>query len=90
LGYEVINLGGGCSPVSLQTLIAHIERALGKTAHYKAFHKLHPTDIGQSQADITKARQLLDWRVRVNLGDGLKHTIDWYRENRHWVNNLLQ
>lgn len=28
--------------------------------------------------DITLARRLLDWEPRVDPGDGLRHTIDWF------------
>jgi nucleoside-diphosphate-sugar epimerase len=32
--------------------------------------------------DVLKARQLLDWEPRVDLEEGLKRTIEWYRERR--------
>lgn len=37
-------------------------------------------DPKQRRPDITKARNLLGWRPRVKLEDGLKKTIDYFRE----------
>jgi UDP-glucose 4-epimerase len=37
-------------------------------------------DVMRNFADTTKARSLLGWRTEVALSDGLKKTIDWFRE----------
>jgi len=34
--------------------------------------------------DYTKARTELGWEPKVTFEDGIKETIDWYRENREW------
>jgi nucleoside-diphosphate-sugar epimerase len=36
-------------------------------------------DVRDSQADITKARQLLGYVPIVDLEEGLRHTLDWAR-----------
>jgi nucleoside-diphosphate-sugar epimerase len=33
------------------------------------------------QADITKAKDLLNWRPTTSLRTGLKQTIEWYKNN---------
>ena len=33
--------------------------------------------------DWSKVREL-GWEPRVNLEEGLRRTLEWYRENRHW------
>jgi len=33
-----------------------------------------------------KAYQVLGWEPKINLEDGLKDTIEWYKNNRHWLN----
>jgi len=47
---------------------------------------LHPRILGQGQGEISrqwldsaKARQLLDWRPRVGLEEGIRRSIAWYR-----------
>jgi nucleoside-diphosphate-sugar epimerase len=87
LGYEVINLGGGRNPLSLQTIIAFIEHALGRKATI-AGQPIHAADIKETWADITKAKKLLDWTPQVTPEDGFQRTVDWYRENRDWLKDL--
>lgn len=87
LGYEVINLGGGKNPISLNRIIEWIEEALGKTAQYdrKPFHK---ADIKETWADISKAEQLLGWTPQVSVKDGLQQSVDWYLANRDWLSTI--
>lgn len=84
VGYEVINLGGGKNPVSMNQVIQSIERYLGKKASidHKPFHK---ADILETWADIDKADRLLDWRPEVGVEEGLKRSVDWYLENKEWL-----
>jgi UDP-glucose 4-epimerase len=39
-----------------------------------------PTEIWRMYADSTRARELLGWKPEVCLEDGLKRTVDWFRE----------
>jgi nucleoside-diphosphate-sugar epimerase len=41
-------------------------------------------DIGSYQADSTRAKKVLGWQPHVSLRDGLRHTIDFYREHLSW------
>lgn len=87
VGYEVINLGGGKNPISLNTVIGSIEKHLGKKAiiDSKAFHI---ADIKETWADISKADRLLGWKPQISFDEGLKRSIDWYLDNREWVRNI--
>ena len=87
LGYEIINLGGGRNPVSINTLIQKIEALLGKKAQveYQEFHK---ADMKVTWAEIGKARKLLSWKPCVSLDEGLRHTISWYLKNKKWVQKI--
>ena len=40
-------------------------------------------DVRHSLADITRARNLLDYEPTVGLRDGLKLTIDWWKTSRY-------
>jgi nucleoside-diphosphate-sugar epimerase len=87
LGFEVINLGGGQNPIALNTMIAGIEKRLGKKAQIdsKVFHK---ADIKETWADISKAKRLLGWEPRVSFEEGLDKTVAWYLENKAWVKDV--
>ena len=86
LGFEVINLGSS-RPVRLNNVIHLIEQELGKKAQIE-FHPRHPADVMANWADISKARELLDWCPLISIEEGIKKTVAWYLENREWVKNI--
>ena len=87
VGYEIINLGGGRNPVSLNTIISKLEDLLGKKANidYKPFHV---ADLKETWADISKAKILLDWEPQISLDEGLEKSVQWYMDNRHWLKEI--
>jgi nucleoside-diphosphate-sugar epimerase len=87
VGYQIINLGGGRNPVSLNTIIAKLEELLGKKA--KIDHKpFHVADLMETWADISKAKNLLGWQPQVSLDEGLEKSVQWYMENQHWLKEV--
>lgn len=80
LGYEIINLGGGKEPVTLNQVILEIEKLLGKKAkiNYKPFHK---ADLTETQANIEKAKRILNWVPQIDLSMGLQKSVEWYQKN---------
>jgi len=87
LGYEIINLGGGKNPISLNTVIAEIEKYLGKKAIIQE-QEFHRADIKETWADISKAERLLGWKPQTLFNQGLVETIEWYKNNSNWLRNL--
>jgi len=87
LGYEIINLGNN-HPNELMYAIGLIEKYLEKKAHfvYRPFHK---ADLKATCADIKKAKEILDWEPKVSLEEGIKRTVDWYKENRSWLKDVV-
>ena len=83
LGFEIINLGGGNKPVSINLMIRKLEQLMGKSAQveYQPFHK---ADMQSTWADISKAKQVLDWQPSVDLDSGLERCVQWYLENKPW------
>jgi UDP-glucuronate 4-epimerase len=87
VGYEIINLGGGRNPVTLNAIIERLESLLGKKA--KIDHKpFHIADIKETWADIDKAKNLLGWEPRVSLDEGLEKSVQWYLDNREWLKDI--
>ncbi len=87
VGYEIVNLGGGNEPKSINYVIAKIEQCLDKKAviNAKPFHK---ADMMATRADIAKAKQLFDWSPRIDLDSGIEKTVHWYLENKEWVRDI--
>jgi nucleoside-diphosphate-sugar epimerase len=38
-----------------------------------------PGDVRHSQADISKAKEALGYRIEINFEEGLKKTVEWFR-----------
>ncbi len=76
LGYEIINLGRG-EPTLLRDFVTMIETLAGKKANL--VHKPKPAaDFVLNQADISKARRLLDYNPQVSVAEGVKRFWEWY------------
>jgi nucleoside-diphosphate-sugar epimerase len=87
VGYEIINLGGGRNPVSLNTIISKLEELLDKKARID--HKpFHVADLMETWADISKAKRLLGWEPQVSLEEGLEKSVIWYMDNQHWLKEV--
>jgi nucleoside-diphosphate-sugar epimerase len=87
IGYEIINLGGGRNPVSLNTIIIKLEELLRKKANID--HKpFHVADLMETWADISKAKRLLGWEPQVSLEEGLEKSVQWYLDNKHWLKEV--
>jgi UDP-glucuronate 4-epimerase len=74
--YEIFNLGNS-APVTLEEMIATIERVLRKKAILQRL-PAQPGDVPLTYADISKAEQLLGYRPATSLEDGLRQFISWY------------
>lgn len=87
VGYEIINLGGGRNPVSLNAIIERLESLLGKKA-YIVQKPFHIADLQETWADIDKAMNLLGWAPRVSLDEGLAKSVQWYLDNREFLRDI--
>ncbi|RLG84071.1 MAG: hypothetical protein DRO40_02590 [Thermoprotei archaeon] len=72
------NIGTG-KAVSITELAKIIIGILGKNLE-PVYTKPRPGDIKRSIANITKAREVLNWRPQVELVDGIKKTINYVRD----------
>jgi UDP-glucuronate 4-epimerase len=87
LGYEIINLGGGNTPISINTMIHQLEEKLGATANVN-YQPAIAADMKNTAADITKASTLLEWKPDVSPTEGLKKMAEWHCENGFWLDNV--
>jgi nucleoside-diphosphate-sugar epimerase len=86
LGYEIINLGGH-EVITMNALIAMLEERIGKKAIIER-HPPNPADMLANQADLTKARRLLDWQPQVGLQEGVTRLVEWYQAEREWASTI--
>jgi UDP-glucose 4-epimerase len=76
---ETFNIARG-ERTTVRTVLDEIQALTGSRIG-AALEPSRPGDIRHSQADVTKALHRLDWTPVASLRDGLRETIDWYREN---------
>ena len=87
LGYEIINLGGH-EVISINGLVSLVEELTGKKANVQ-YGPPNLADMFMNQANVTKAREMLNWNPQVNLREGIGNLIDWYKSERSWAKDIL-
>jgi UDP-glucuronate 4-epimerase len=75
--FEICNLGNS-QPVKLSELVRMIESATGKKAIVER-KATQQGDVPLTWADISKAGNLLSYRPKTSLEEGLKKYVAWYR-----------
>ncbi len=78
LGYEIINLGESRT-ISVRELIQLIEHSAGRRANIE-WQPAQPGDVPLTHADVTKARELLDYRPSRPIAAGIEQFVAWMRE----------
>jgi len=86
-GFEIINLGGGNKPYTLNYVIELIEEYVGKEA-MRVLKPFHKADLKSTWANIDKAKKLLTWEPKIALEDGVRRSVEWYFENRRWLRSV--
>ena len=79
--YTPINIGLG-KGYSVKEILRDILEVDGYRDANVRFDPSKPTTIPLRLIDTHKAESLLEFRAKVGLREGLKRTIDWYRESR--------
>lgn len=75
LGYEIINLGESAT-IDLNSLITLIEKLTGKEVKKDHF-EMQPGDVFTTYADISKAKDLLNYKPTTNMEEGISKYIEW-------------
>jgi nucleoside-diphosphate-sugar epimerase len=74
---QVLNLANG-SRTSLLQLIAYLEELTDRQAQIE-FLPPRPGDVPHSQADVTRAKNLLGYVPQVDVREGLQRTLAYYQ-----------
>lgn len=87
VGYEIINLGGGNKPITLNQMIAILEERIGEKAIIDR-RDTQPTDMHDTAANVEKARQYLDWEPQTPPEIGFQKTAKWHQHNQSWLADI--
>jgi CDP-glucose 4,6-dehydratase len=78
---EAFNAGGE-RPYSVLEIVETVARVSGTGIEPEIRGTGNPDgEIDRQYVDSTKLRELTGWRPEVSLEDGLRRTIEWYREH---------
>jgi UDP-glucuronate 4-epimerase len=77
LGFEIFNLGES-QTIELSYLISLIEKTLGKSAMINR-QPSQPGDVPITYADVSKAQQMLGYKPRVKIEEGIPRFIEWFK-----------
>lgn len=77
IGFNIYNLGNA-SPISVNDLVAKLEKALGKKA-VREYLPPQPGDVERTFADIAKAARELGYKPRTAIEEGLARFVEWLR-----------
>src|SRR5687767_5309153 len=78
---NVINVANG-ERITLNELLNELKQLTGRTEVTAEYRDSRVGDVRHSLADITMARELLGYESKVDLREGLKRTLDWWKTSR--------
>jgi nucleoside-diphosphate-sugar epimerase len=78
---EIINTGTG-DPVSIAELFDKLVEIVGFRPGKISWNSIspRPNEIRTLTMDISKAKRLLDWEPKIGLDEGLRRTVQYWRE----------
>jgi UDP-glucose 4-epimerase len=79
---EVINAAVG-EEISLNELLSVLKKIIGRADVEPEYRPPRTGDILHSLADVTKARELLGYEPTVGLEEGLRKTVEWWKQSRY-------
>lgn len=84
---EAYNIGARNERQNLEVVRSLLD-ALGKPHSLIRFVEDRPGHDRRYAIDPTKAETELGWSIQTSWEDGLRKTIDWYRDNQDWVSHI--
>ena len=79
---RVINVATG-RQTTLNELLEVLKKITGRTEVEAEYREPRVGDVRHSLADITRAREWLGYEPQVGLEEGLRHTLEWWKQSRY-------
>ena len=84
---EVYNIGGSHVEENLD-MVHRLLQLTGKPQSLLSYVADRPGHDRRYALDSTKIETELGWKRGIPLEDGIRQTIDWYKENAKWVSDV--
>ena len=86
--HEPVNLGNPCE-MTIQQFAEEIQRITGTKSSIE-YKPLPVDDPKVRQPDIGRARKVLGWEPKVDFDDGIRKTIEYFKEHIELVNGATK
>lgn len=78
---QIFNLGSA-KPIKLKKIISKINKLIKKGLPQYGKIKMRQNEQTIVYPSINKIKNYIDWKSKINIDDGLKKTINYYRKNK--------
>ena len=85
---EILNLGS-TDTIDIQTLAEVVRDEIDPSLGI-VYDDPREGDAEHTHADVSKAADLLGYQPTVDIREGVRAFIEWYRENREWYDPLVR
>ena len=85
---EVLNVGSG-GRITIEELATVIRDEINPALDIM-YDDAREGDTEHTHADVTKARELLDYDPSVSIKEGARRFVEWYQENQEWYDPLVR
>ena len=85
---EIYNVGGNNEKTNLEVVNILLDR-LGKDTSLIKYVKDRPGHDRRYAIDSTKIMNELNWAPSVTFEEGIEKTIDWYLQNKNWLQTVV-
>jgi len=85
---EVYNIGGNNEWYNID-IVKLILKLLGKTEEQISYVKDRPGHDRRYSIDSSKISKELGWTPKYQFAEGIKETIDWYKNNENWWRKVM-
>ena len=80
---ETYCLGGNCEKTNLE-ITKKVLKLMGKDESFIEYVKDRPGHDRRYAIDFTKIKNELGWEPKHNFEQGMKETVEWYKNNEEW------
>jgi dTDP-glucose 4,6-dehydratase len=84
---EIYNIGGLEVEANL-TMVRRLLRQTGKAESLLSYVQDRPGHDRRYALNCDKIQKQLGWKPEILLETGLRQTIEWYKDNKQWIDNV--
>ncbi|MEJ7618145.1 MAG: NAD-dependent epimerase/dehydratase family protein [Pyrinomonadaceae bacterium] len=78
---QVMNVANG-QRITLNCLLDTLKEITSRMEVQAEYKENRPGDVRHSLADITRAQEMLGYQPKIELTEGLRRTLDWWKQSR--------